>query len=118
MSADLEELGGSRLKAAGPSVFKRPRSRYRRIKHQVEGKRRYESAATENRRAAEGVLAFQVYQASAGLPPAAAHSSGLSKTSFAMLGFAPRGRAPWRGSSADGMTGFVCDWRWKRKAGR
>jgi integrase len=71
--ADLEELRQLRLKRIGGSVFKRPGSRYWQIKYQVgEGKWRYESTATEDLRTAQRLLAFKVYEASAGLLPGTA----------------------------------------------
>jgi len=72
LSADLAELRRLRLKAAGGSVFKRPRSPYWQIKYRVDGKWRYESTATEKRADAERLLAFKVYEASAGLLPGTA----------------------------------------------
>src|SRR5271170_5692653 len=69
MNADLEELRRIRLKRIGGSVFQRPRSRFWQIKYQVNGKWRYETTGIEDRRDAERLLAFKVYEASAGLLP-------------------------------------------------
>jgi integrase len=71
-SADIEELRNRRLKRVGGSVFKRERSRYWQIKYQVNGKWRYETTRIENRHEAERLLAFKVYEASAGLLPGTA----------------------------------------------
>lgn len=67
MCADLQELHRLRLKRVGGSVFKRPRSRYWQLKYQVNGKPRYESTGIEDKREAQRLLAFRVYEASAGL---------------------------------------------------
>jgi integrase len=67
MNADLEELRRMRLKRIGGSVFKRPRSRFWQLKFQVNGKWRYETTGIEDRREAERLLAFKVYEASEGL---------------------------------------------------
>jgi integrase len=71
-SADLEELRNVRLRRVGGTVFKRDRSRYWQIKYQVNGKWRYETTGIENRHEAERLLAFKVYEASAGLLPGTA----------------------------------------------
>ena len=71
-SADLAELRRLRLKATGGSVFKRGRSRFWQIKFQVNGKWRYESTASEDRKFAERLLVLKVYEASAGLLPGTA----------------------------------------------
>jgi integrase len=72
MSADLVELRRLRAKVAGGSVFKRPRSPYWQIKYLVDGKWRYETTLTRDRREAENLRAFKVYEASAGLLPGTA----------------------------------------------
>jgi len=65
--ADLEELRAVRLKASGGSVYKRTRSPYWQIKYRVGSKWVQESAVTDSRREAERLLAFKVYETSAGL---------------------------------------------------
>jgi len=72
IQADLEELRRLRLKSGGGLVFKRPRSRYLQMKYRVGEKWRYETTGTQDRREAERLLAFKVYEASAGLLPGTA----------------------------------------------
>jgi len=70
--ADLAELRRLRLKMAGGCVFKRANSSSWQLKYRVDDKWRYESAYTTDRATAERLLAFKVYEASAGLLPGTA----------------------------------------------
>jgi len=72
MRADLLELRRMRVKHVGGSVFKRPRSRFWQIRYPANGKSVYESTGTEDKRTAQRMLDFKVYEASAGLLPGTA----------------------------------------------
>jgi len=70
--AEQDELRAMRLHAVGGSVFKRDGSPFWQLKYRLEGKWRYETSGTSNRREAERMLASRVYEASAGLLPGTA----------------------------------------------
>ena len=72
IEADLAELRELRLKAVGGSVFKRAGSAYWQIKYPVNGKVRYETTRTTDKREAERLLGWKVRQASDGLLPGTA----------------------------------------------
>jgi len=73
IGADLEELRRLRRQSSGGSVYKRKRSRYWQIKYPLlDGSWRQESTRAESRREAERLLAFKIYQSSAGLLPGTA----------------------------------------------
>lgn len=73
IGADLEELRRLRRQRSSGSVYKRRRSPYWQIKYPLpDGSWRQESTRAESRREAERLLAFKIYQSSAGLLPGTA----------------------------------------------
>jgi integrase len=72
IAADLMELRDLRRRRAGGSIFKRARSSHWQLKYPVGDGWRYESSGTTDKRTAQRLLAFKVYQASAGILPGTA----------------------------------------------
>ncbi|HTT75206.1 MAG TPA: hypothetical protein VMF50_04415 [Candidatus Binataceae bacterium] len=72
IAADLAELRDLRRRRAGGSIFKRAGSQHWQLKFPVGDGWRNESSGTADKRAAQRLLAFKVYQASAGTLPGTA----------------------------------------------
>lgn len=72
IDGDLAELRELRRQRVGGSVFKRTGSAYWQLKFLVGDRWVYESSGTTDKRAAQRLLAFKVYQASTGALPGTA----------------------------------------------